>query len=123
MQNLTNYSLQEEIIISFEDFLAGINDRTSGKGIKQIDFYLRNYPHYHSCSIDRYIDKFNINGETKSISFRITCILAKDHAEDCSFGHLTGNEHIFRIGRAGKRSLSQVWPDVITTNITYWDEK
>ena len=44
--------------------MAGINDRTSGKGIKQIDFYLRNYPHYHSCSIGRYIDKFNINGET-----------------------------------------------------------
>ena len=63
MKNASNYSAQEGTIISLEDFLSGINDRTSGKGIKQIDFYLRNYPHYHSCSIGRYIDKFNINGE------------------------------------------------------------
>jgi len=38
MQNVSNYSSQEGIIISLEDFLAGINDRTSGKGIKQMVF-------------------------------------------------------------------------------------
>ena len=77
MKNASNYSAQEGTIISLEDFLSGINDRTSGKGTKQIDFYLWNYPHYHSCSIGRYIDKFNINGETKSLNFRITFIWRK----------------------------------------------
>ena len=105
MKDVSNYSSQEGIIISLEAFLAGINDRTSGKGIKQIDFYLRNYPHYHSCSIGRYIDKFNINGETKSLNFRITCILTKDHAEDCSFGHLTGNEHFFGLAVPAKEAF------------------
>ena len=123
MKNASNYSSQEGIIISLEDFLSGINDRTSGKGIKQIDFYLRNYPHYHNCSIGRYIDKFNINGETKSLNHRITCVLTKDHAEEFSFDRLIGNEMIFRFGRSDKRSLSQVWSDVVITNIAYWGEK
>lgn len=117
------YSAQEGIVISLEDFLIGINDRKSGKGIKQIDFYVRDYPHYSNCSIGRYISKFTFRGKTTLLNYRLTCILTKDHAEDYHCGYLDGKEKIFHFGHSDSRSLSQVWPDMVVTKIAYWDDR
>ena len=106
------------ISITYEDFIKGINNRS---GIKQIDFYIEGYSHYHSCSIGRYIDKVKVYSDIRVLNGRITCILANDHSEDVYFyGTFDEKRKLFNLGKQGTFTLKQVWDRVVITNVTYF---
>ena len=113
--------LKEEIMITlkYEDFIKGINRDTGN--IKQINFYIEGYPHYHDCSIGRYIKKVRVHERIVTLTGRITCILTKDHSEDVSFYRAFKEDRkIFDFGRKGRYTLKDVWDKVVITNISYF---
>ena len=101
--------------LEYKDFIEGINNP---KGIKQIDFYVDGYPHYHSCSIGRYIEKIKFKGKTAVVDYRITCILTKDHSEDVHFFSTFKEDFkLFNFGKKGRFALKDIWEKIVITNI------
>ena len=107
--------------LRYEDFIKGINDP---KGIKQIDFYVDGYQHYHSCSIGRYIDKLKYKDKVAVIDARIQCILTKDRKEDVAFLYTFREDYkLFNLGKNGKFTLKDIWKKIVITNISYFDHE
>lgn len=102
--------------MDYTEFIEQINDRN---GIKQIEFYIRDYPHYHSCSIGRYIDTIC---RGKTLNGRITCILTKDSEIISFYDKFDEDCKIFNFkGKGGKKTLKDVWDRIVITGIIYWD--
>ena len=94
--------------MKYEKFIKEINDRSK---MKQINFYIKNYPHYKDCSIV----KWKIDG-------MITCILTKDLSEDVSFyGEFEENCKLFNFGSKGKYTLKDIWNSIVITKIVYFE--
>ncbi len=107
--------------MTYDEFIKGINDPNE---IKQIDFYVEGYTHFNKCSIGRYIDKVRVRGIKKTVAWRITCILTKDHTEDVSFFKTFEEDYkLFNFGSKGKYTLKDVWDKIVITNIEYFKIK
>lgn len=103
--------------MTYEEFIEGINDP---KKIKQVNFYIEGYNHYRNCSIGRYIEKigYPVN---KTVDYRITCILTKDHSEDVNFlFRFHENYKLFHFGSKGRFTLKEVWDKVVITNVEFF---
>ncbi|MCM1043147.1 MAG: hypothetical protein NC350_02925 [Corallococcus sp.] len=99
--------------MEYKEFIDGINNRN---GIKQIDFYVKDYPHYRSCSIGRYIDVLG------GVEFdgRITCTLTKDSERISFWDKFDENCKIFDFkGKGGKKTLKECWSKIVITDIIY----
>ena len=108
------------IALKYEDFIKGISRDTGN--IKQINFYIKGYPHYYDCSIGRYIKKVRVHERIVTLTGRITCILTKDHSEVVSFYRTFKEDRkIFDFGRKGRYTLKDVWDKVVITDIQYFD--
>ena len=100
--------------MSYEQFIEDINS----KKIKQIDFYVDGYAHYHHCSIGRYKETFF----GRECDYRITCILTQDHSEDVSFIDTFNEDYkLFDFGRKGKFTLKDIWDKIVITNVEFFE--
>ena len=107
------------ITLKYEEFIKGINRDTGN--IKQINFYIEGYPHYHDCSIGRYIKKVRVRERIVTLTGWIRCILTIDHSENVSFYRTFKEDRkIFDFRRKGRRTLKDVWDKVVITNISYF---
>lgn len=110
------------ITLKYEDFIKGINRDTGN--IKQISFYIEGYPHYHDCSIGRYIKKVKVRERIVTLTGWIRCILTKYHSEDVSFYRTFKEDRkIFDFGRKGRYTLKDVWDKVVITDIQCFDNE
>ena len=97
---------------SYEEVISGIN---CGR-IKRIHFSVNNYSHYKNCVITR-MDYKIYNG--KSIT-QIDVSLTNDSSEKASFlGTFKEDAKLFNIGKKGKFTLKQLWPEIVVLEIIY----
>ena len=104
--------------MTYDEFIEGINNPNK---IKQVNFYIEGYNHYRNCSIGRYREKigYPVN---KTVDYRITCILTKDHSDDVSFPFKFKEDYkIFDFASKGKFTLKEVWDKVVITKVEYFE--
>lgn len=86
--------------------------------ITQIRFFIRNYSHYHNCSIQAYYETVLYNGEQTRIRM-IHCRLREDHRERYNFAFsLNGSFTLFKI-KGIYYSLKEVWDQIELTYVLY----
>ena len=95
---------------SYENVIDGLNHGE----IKQICFSVNNYAHYKNCIITR-VDDMIDNGKTIT---RIEVVLTKDSSEKVSFFKTFKEDHkLFNLGKRGRFTLKQLWPEITISNI------
>ncbi len=93
--------------LEYEDFISALQ---SGK-IKKIEFFVKGYGHYKSCSI-------SCEPAITKTGKLITVSLAKD--EFCEFyGDFNEEEKLFHIKGKGCFTLKQIWKDIEIKGISY----
>ena len=97
---------------NYKEIIDGLN---SGK-IKTIRFCVNNYSHYKNCVITRTEQKFPNN----EIFFLIEVTLTKDSSEKISFfNSFDDNTKLFHMGRKGRFTLKQLWPQITILEIVH----
>ena len=95
---------------SYENVIDGLNHGE----IKQICFSVKNYVHYQNCVITRLEDKL-ANGNTIVL---IEVNLTKDSSEKVSFFKTFKEDYkLFNLGKRGRFTLKQLWPEIAISNI------
>ena len=95
---------------SYRNVIDGLNRGT----IKQICFSVNNYAHYKNCVITRLEDKLG-NGNTIVL---IEVNLTKDSSEKVSFFRTFKEDYkLFSLGKRGRLTLEQLWPEIKISNV------